>query len=676
MSKNHLSPSPAVTAIFLPSGRRGQFPRNITILDAARRLNEPIESICGGHLACGKCLVQIESGRFPKLGIVSAPDHVSPVTDEERAWLKDQPSPTPPRLACNAHILDNVVVFVPEHSRGHQQTIRKDATERVIEVNPAIRQLYVELAPPALDDHRGDWEHLQAALADQWELSGLSIDYPALLRLQDALRVGKWRVMVILWHEARVIDVRPGYHEGIWGLAVDIGSTTIAAYLCDLQTGDLLASDAVMNPQVTYGEDLMSRISYANSNADGLKKLHRAVISAFNRLAKGVSERAGVRATDIHEAVVVGNTTMVSLFLNINPRSLGEAPFTMADQDALTLAARDLKLLLHPAANLHILPAIAGHVGADNVAVLLAEEPHKQDAVTLIVDVGTNAEIALWNGAQLYSASSPTGPAFEGAQISHGMRAAPGAIERVRIDRETGAVRYKIIGEERWSDAPPLQLSPTGICGSGVIEAIAELFLTGVLLPDGRFNPDSTHPRLHWQGKKGVFELATAAETLSGGAIAITQDDVRAIQLAKAALYAGCKVLMREAGVTQLERILLAGAFGSYIDPFHALVLGLIPDAPLEHVAAVGNAAGDGARIALLNQEKRLEAQRIARSSHYVETATNDFFQEAFVSAIHIPHQSDVFPHIARWLPAKTERRRGRARRSRGRRAQTDVNEE
>ncbi len=679
MPSNNVHKSPnAATVVFLPSGRRGQFPTGITLLDAARQLGEPIESICGGHVACGKCQVYIETGKFPKLGIESEQSHVTPLTDEEKEWLqavnaKAAAGMGPLRLACNARLLDDVVVFVPEHARTRQQTIRKDATLRPVEVRPAIRQVYVELTPPSLEDRRGDWERLQDGLRQQWGFENLTIAYPALRTLSQTLRQGKWKATVILWNENRVMEVRPAYQEGIWGLAVDIGSTTIVAHLSDLQTGELLATQAVMNPQVAYGEDLMSRISYAIDNDDGLKKLHRAVLGAFNRLAKSVAQEAGIKSTDIHEAVVVGNTTMISLFLNINPENLGMVPFIMADRDEMDLPACELKLRLHPAANVHILPAVAGHVGADNVAVMVAEEPFRQDKVTLIVDVGTNAEIALWNGRRLYNASSPTGPAFEGAQISHGMRAAPGAIERVRIDRQTQEVRYKIIGEERWSDEwtpeEPPALSPTGICGSGIIEAIAEMYLAGILLPDGRFNPNLHHPRLSWQGKKGAFELATAEETATGHPIPVTQDDVRAIQLAKAALYAGSKLLMREAGVERVERIVLAGAFGSYIDPFHAMVLGLIPDADLDQVIAVGNAAGDGALIALLNVERRAEAQWIARSSTYVETAANMFFQEAFVSAIHLPHQTDSFPHIAHILPdppkVAASQRSPRARRAR-----------
>jgi uncharacterized 2Fe-2S/4Fe-4S cluster protein (DUF4445 family) len=678
MSSNHSNKSPsAATVVFLPSGRRGKFPTGITLLEAARQLGEPIESICGGHVACGKCQVRIETGKFPKLGIESHQSHVTPLTDKEKEWLQiakaDAQGMGQLRLSCNARLLDDVVVFVPEHARTRQQTIRKDATMRPVSVKPAIRQVYVELEPPSLDDRRGDWERLQDGLRNQWGFDNLEIAFPALRTLSQELRQGKWKATVILWRERRVIEVRSGYQEGIWGLAVDIGSTTIVAHLSDLQTGELLATQAVMNPQVTYGEDLMSRISYAIDNKDGLKKLHRAVLGAFNRLAQSVAEAAGIKSKDIHEAVVVGNTTMISLFLNINPENLGMVPFIMANRDEMDIPACELKLRLHPAANVHILPAVAGHVGADNVSVMVAEEPFRQDAVTLIVDVGTNAEIALWNGQRLYNASSPTGPAFEGAQISHGMRAAPGAIERVRIDRQTKEVRYKIIGEERWNDEwtpeNPPALSPTGICGSGIIEAVAEMYLAGILLPDGRFNPELQHPRLSWDGKKGAFVLATVEETATGRAIPVTQDDVRAIQLAKAALYAGSKLLMREAGVDRVDRIVLAGAFGSYIDPFHAMALGLIPDADLDQVYAVGNAAGDGALISLLNVERRDEAQWIARSSTYVETAANMFFQEAFVSAIHLPHQTDAFPHIAKWLPEPPKiaasNRSPRARRAR-----------
>jgi uncharacterized 2Fe-2S/4Fe-4S cluster protein (DUF4445 family) len=435
-----------------------------------------------------------------------------------------------------------------------------------------------------------------------------------------------------------------------------------------------------MNPQVTYGEDLMSRISYAMMNRDGLDKMHAAIIDTLNKLAASAAKTAGLTARNIHEAVMVGNTTMIHILLGINPIELGGAPFALANRDAMDVKARDLRLKLHPAANLHLLPAEAGHVGADNVGVLLAEEPYSQDELMLIVDVGTNAEIVLGNRDWLYSASSPTGPAFEGAQIAYGIRAAPGAIERIRIDPATHEARFRVIGEERWSDEWPQgdDIAPeeqprfraTGICGSGIIEAVVELFLAGIISPDGRFNPAVSGPRIVEQGRKKAYRLAEGHQTATGEPILVTQDDVRNIQLAKAALYAGVKLLMKRADVAAVDRVLMAGAFGSYIDPKYAMLLGLIPDCDLSKVYAVGNAAGDGARIALLNRNKRVEAQRVAHSATYIETAVAADFQDEFVGAMHLPHQTDAFPHLADLLPepvpVSAPQPRERRRRRRG----------
>jgi uncharacterized 2Fe-2S/4Fe-4S cluster protein (DUF4445 family) len=422
-----------------------------------------------------------------------------------------------------------------------------------------------------------------------------------------------------------------------------------------------------MNPQVKFGEDLMSRVSYAMTHSDGLSKMHSALIETLNQLAVSAAREAGIRARVIHEAVFVGNTTMVHILLNLDPSELGGAPFALANRDAMDVKARDLGLRLHPGANVHVLPAEAGHVGADNVAGLIAEEPYHLNGVTLMVDIGTNAEIVLTAPGTMYSASSPTGPAFEGAQITFGMRAAPGAIERVRIDPETFESRFRVIGDEAWSDGwgPEPVRRAAGICGSGIVEAVAELYLAGILRPDGRFNPDLEHPRIRREGRDVAYILADGSQTTTREPILVTQSDVRNIQLAKGALYAGAKLLMNRAGVAAVDRILLAGAFGSYIDTKYAMILGLIPDCNLEQVYAVGNAAGDGARIALLNREKRLEAQRIAREVRYIETAVDPQFQAEFVAALHIPHAQDAFPHLEGLLPeTKPHRSRGRRRKT------------
>lgn len=642
------------------------------VLEAARQLGVQIESICGGHLACKKCQVRLETGQFPKHGITSQPDHLSPVSEAEQAAL-ERMGLTGSRLSCAARVQGDVLIFVPEESRGQKQIIRKAATERVIEIDTAVRQVYVTVAKAELGQHQGDWGRVQTALREQWQLEVTAVDLPALRRLQPALRQGKRAITLTLWQEQTVIDVQPGYVEGIYGLAVDIGSTTVAGHLCDLRTGEILATASLMNPQVAYGEDLMSRISYTSRRKDGLNRLHKAIISALNKLAAQAAKKAGLSARQIQEAVFVGNTTMIHILLGISPEELGGAPFALANRDGMDVKARDLGLRLHPGANIHILPAEAGHVGADNVAVLLAEEPYQQDEMMLIVDVGTNAEIALGNREWLYSASSPTGPAFEGAQITHGMRAAPGAIERVRLDPVTKIARFRVIGEEHWSDEwsveqPPEELA-AGICGSGIIEVVVELYRAGVLLANGRFNPDCASERVLWPGRKGAYVLATAEQTANGEPLLITQDDVRNVQLAKAALYAGVKLLMNRAGVSQVDKIVLAGAFGSYIDPQYAMMLGLIPDCALSKVTAVGNAAGDGARIALLNRKKRLEAQALVQNVTYVETAVDLDFQEEFVKAIHLPHAVDAFPHIAELLPKDTAvSANGSARRRRRRR--------
>ena len=666
---------PTHQLIFMPSGRRGKVAEGTAVLDAARQLGVEIESICGGRLTCNKCRIRVEEGSFAKHGITSHNSHLSPVNSDEQQLLEKLDS-LDCRLSCQAKVQGDALIFVPEESRGQKQIIRKSATERAIEIDPAIRQIYVQVDNAELGEHRGDWGRLQDALAAQEGLNNLTIDLRTLRKLQPTLRKGKWAVTVIIWQEREVIDIQPGYAEGIYGLAVDIGSTTIAGYLCDLRTGEVLATESVMNPQVTYGEDLMSRISYAIENKDGVDKMHMAVIDALNKLAARAAKSSGIRARHIHDATFVGNTTMVHLLLGIHPQELGGAPFALANRDGMDIRARQLNLRFHPSAYVHVLPAEAGHVGADNVGVLIAEEPYKQDDIMLIIDVGTNAEIVLGNRDWLMSASSPTGPAFEGAQIEHGMRAAPGAVERVRIDPITKEPRFRVIGEEKWSDEWNLATdAPTdeqphyraaGICGSGIIEAIAELYLAQVLLPDGRFNPDCHSPRVEWEDRKGAYILATADETTTERPLRITQSDVRNIQLAKSALYAGAKLLMNRANIQTVDKVILAGAFGSYIDTKHAMVLGLIPNCDLKNVYAVGNAAGDGARIALLNRNKRIEAQNLVDTVTYVETAVDPEFQEEFASAIHIPHAYDSFSHITELLPKRImASKNGTKRRSR-----------
>lgn len=667
--------------VFQPAGRQGRVAAGTTVLDAARQLGVDVDSICGGRQTCGRCRIRVESGAFAKHAIDSAPGHLTEAAAAEQSCLATRFGETPAqaRLSCAAAIVGDIVVTVPIESQTRKPIARKSAADRLIELEPTLREVFVEVAPHRLGERDGNWERLQTALRDEWRLGlsppGLRIDLPALARLTPALRDGKQRVTVVVWNDEEVIDVRPGYQEGLYGLAVDLGSTTVAAHLCDLRSGAILATEAIMNPQVAYGEDLMSRVSYAMMHDDGLERMRAAIIGGLDRVAGMAARTAGLGPDAIHEMVVVGNTVMHHILLGLDPTELGAAPFTLTTHAAIDVRARELGLALHPGARVHLMALEAGHVGSDNVAVLIAEAPETRDDLTLVIDVGTNAEIVLGNRELLQSASSPTGPAFEGAQITHGQRAAAGAIERVRIDRATGEARFQVIGRTEWSnDVPAGTLAATGICGSGIIDAVAELFTAGVLRHDGRFDPEASTSRLRWNGRKAEYVLAAADETATGREIVITQDDVRNILLAKAALYAGCKLLMRRRGVTAVDRIVLTGAFGNYLDPLRAMILGLYPDCDVERVQAVGNAAGDGARIALLSKTRRAEAARIARRVQYIETAIDPSFQEEFVGALHLPHMSDAFPHLeARGaLPARlaasgharTERQRRREARA------------
>lgn len=645
----------------MPSGRKGRVAAGSNLLEAAQELGVELESICGGRQTCGKCQIIVEEGHFPKHGITSRADHLSPPTALEMEYDQEH-NLNGRRLACAAQVEGDVLIAVPEESQAHKQIIAKAATDRVIAVDPAIRQLYVEIEPAKLGDPRGDWERLAKGLEEQWQLSDLEIDTKTLTTLQSILRKENFSVTVTIWQDKEVLRLQPGFQEGIYGLAIDVGSTTVVVHLCDLRTGEVLSTQSAMNPQVRYGEDLMSRVSYANTEPQGLNRMNRLIIQTLNELADKATREVNLSTEDVTDVVIVGNTVMHHILLGIHPVQLGMAPFALASYSAQDLKARDLGLSLNPACQVHVLPLIAGHVGADNVGVMLAETPGEQNGISLVVDVGTNAEIILGDRTQVLVASSPTGPAFEGAQITHGQRAAPGAIERVRIDPQTLEPRIQVIGYPKWidpqavDDIPP-EIRASGICGSGIVEAIAEMYLAGIINSKGHFitNVSERSPRVQLKGRTAEYILVDKDLTVTGSPIIITQSDVRAIQLAKAALYAGTKLLMDHRGVDRVDRIVLAGAFGTFIDPFHAMVIGLIPDCDLDNVAAVGNAAGDGARLALLNRELRSKAVRLARSANYVETPLETSFQEEFVAALNLPHATHPFPHLADFLPKAQE---------------------
>ena len=657
--------------VFMPSGKRGRFSLGTPLLAAARQLGVDIDSVCGGRGLCARCQVLVAEGEFAKHGIRSSATSVSPPSaSEERPATRRLIVPGH-RLSCQARVEHDVVVDVPASSQVHRQVVRKEAEARDIELYPIVTLHFVEVDEPDMHDPAGDLQRLEAALAREWQLDGLDCDLAVLQRLPTALRAGAWCVTVAVHDRSRIVAVWPGLHQEAYGLAVDVGSTTIAAHLCSLVSGEVVASAGRMNPQIRFGEDLMSRVSYAMLNDGGAAEMTAAVRVALDELAAEVATAAGVAKDAILEMTLVGNPVMHHLVLGIDPVELGGAPFALAVDRAMTLTAAELGLGLHPGARVYALPCVAGHVGADTAGMILAERPDLANVTTLLIDVGTNAEIVLGNRYRLLACSSPTGPAFEGAQISCGQRAAPGAIERVRIDRGTLEPRFKVIGCNRWSDEPGFAaVGVTGVCGSGIVEAVAEMYLSGILTSDGVIQGSlaARSPRIVPQGRTHSYVLHESdLQTL-----AITQNDVRAIQLAKAALMAGIRLLMERLGVETVDRIRLAGAFGSHIDVVYATVLGMIPDCDLAQVTSAGNAAGTGARIALLDARSRAGIEALVRTVEKVETAVEPGFQQHFVDAMAIPHRTASHPNLRRVVelpPALAggtgPDRAGRARRSR-----------
>lgn len=628
------------------------------MLDAARQLGVDLDSVCGGRGICGRCQVIPAFGEFAKHAISSSPDHLSPVGATELAYQGRRPLEQAGRLGCTALITGDLVIDVPPGSQMHRPVIRKSVDLTGLIIDPVVHPYFVDVLPNELGGDRSDLRLLTEALADQWQLPALTITPAALRRLQPALNAGQRQITVAVHANSAITGVWPGFVDTLFGVAIDVGSTTVAGHLCDLATGEIIASAGLMNPQIRFGEDLMSRVSYVMMHPGGDAELTAAIRGAINDLIQELCDSGSIGLHDVSDLVLVGNPIMHHLILGIDPTPLGGAPFPLATDLPIDGRASDIGVAC-PFASLHILPCIAGHVGADTAGAVLAVGPHRGDEMVLLVDIGTNAELVLGNRFGLSAASSPTGPAFEGAQISCGQRATAGAIERVRIDRQTLEPRLKIIGSDLWSDEPGFaeslpEVGITGICGSGIIEVLAELFLAGVIDSDGTINgaaAERTH-RVMADGRTFMYVLHYGQPQLC-----ITQNDVRGIQLAKGALYAGARLLMDRAGLDTVDSVKLAGAFGSHIDPVYALVLGLIPDCDPAKVESVGNAAGSGAVRALLSAADRAEIIDVARTITKVETAIEPRFQEHFVQAMGLPHSTDPYLRLGQviTLPARTE---------------------
>ena len=631
--------------IFMPSGKRGHFDPGTTILQASRSLGVDLDSVCGGRAICGRCQIQPTEGEFAKHGITSSFSNLNRLTESEIKYSKRKGLEASRRLGCQTIISGDVVIDIPEESQLHQQVVRKDFEASSVTINPLSKLHLIDLSQSSFDSNDQLQQLINEKLKDDW---GIEISQILPKYFDHKLFSEADNGTIAVREKNTVVDIWPGLVEKIYGVSIDIGSTTLAVNLSDLQTGEVLASEGSMNPQIRFGEDLMSRVSYCMLNPGSEEKLTKTVRESIKELITKACKKVQIDPNHILEATVVGNPVMHHLFLGFDPVPLGVAPFKLKTSDSVRESSKDLDLGINDNASVYVLPCLAGHVGADAAAVILTEKPYQQDAYSLIVDVGTNAEIIVGNKDKVLAASSPTGPAFEGAQINSGQRAAPGAIERVRIDPETLAGKIKVIGSDLWSDDPDFDedtknIGVTGICGSGIIEAIAEMFLTGIISSEGLIQEQKERSTdvIFKDGRTFSYLLFDGKQK-----IIITQNDIRAIQLAKAALYAGAKLLMDKIGISAVDKIRFAGAFGSHIDVKYAMVLGLIPNCKISEVTSAGNAASTGARIALLDSESRQEIETAVKQIEKIETATEPLFQDYFVKAMSIPHESDDFSEL------------------------------
>ena len=651
--------------VFTPSGLDGNFEDGTTVLDAARKLGVDIDSVCGGRGICGRCQITPSIGNFSKWGIDAKSEALSAPGEVEIDYHGNRPLVEGNRLGCTAKICGDAVIDIPATSQVHRQIVRKDLDLGAIVVDPLFSLYYVGVSPSLLGEDVTASRELRNAVAQQHNIAVPAITTHALQQVNLAIDKGDGGATVAVRHSSSasepgcIVAAWPGFVGAMYGIAVDIGSTTVAGHLCDLTSGEVLSSAGVMNPQIRFGEDLMSRVSYVMMNKGGEKELTFAIRNALNLLVVELAEKANVSADKILEIVMVGNPIMHHILLGIDPTPLGAAPFVLATDEATSGEAIELDIKL-PNARFYVGPCIAGHVGADTAGAILSEGPHRGTDMQLLIDVGTNAEIVLGDNTRQFAASSPTGPAFEGAQLSCGQRATAGAIEKVRIDRATLEPRFKVIGIEQWSDeqgfAEAAEETPiTGVCGSGIIEVIAEMYLSGIISQDGVVQGSlvGATPRIIGDDRTFSYVLYEHGDIR----LLITQNDIRAIQLAKAALRAGIDLLVEHAGSPQVTDIRLAGAFGAHIDPTYAMVLGLVPDCPLPGVRSVGNAAGAGAVKALLSNSQRKEMEAAVRKVVKIETATEPRFQDLFVAAMAFPHASAPTPHLAEiiTLPPRVE---------------------
>ncbi len=608
---------------FQPLGRKTPPEEGKSLLELARDAGVAIESVCGGAGKCGKCRVIVRSGA----------GNLSPAGPGELSLLGEKAARAGSRLACVARVVSGagMVVEVPEESRRGHHRLLAAGEERAVRLSPAMTKAVVELPPASLEDVRADDDRLLDVLRREARASsGMS---PGAHRsLPGALREGSWLVTATLFRGREVVKVDPGdTTDDLHGVAVDIGTTKVVAYLIDLGTGEVKGTESMPNPQIPFGEDVMSRITYSTREPDGDAKLQRVILDGVNSLISKLSESTGIPKESVLEVMVVGNTAMHHLFFGIPARHLATAPYAPAVRTSLVYDAGQMGVDIYPFGKVSSLPNIAGFVGADAIADLVSSGLYRDSQIGMMIDIGTNTEIIAGNRERLVSCSCASGPAFEGAHIRFGMRASTGAIERVWIDPATGDVRLRTVEDAR----------PRGVCGSGIVDAVAEMFRCGMLDPSGRMSPGKGGRVRKGDGGAPEFVLAWGRDTETGEDVTVTQHDVEEIQLAKAAIFTGVSVLARRLGVapSELRRVYAAGAFGTYVDASSAIAIGMYPDVPIERIRFIGNAAGSGARMALKSTRVRDLAERLSKQVEYVELAAEKDFQSEFAKAMFLPHR-------------------------------------
>jgi uncharacterized 2Fe-2S/4Fe-4S cluster protein (DUF4445 family) len=621
-----------IIVTFYPQKRKVKVEKGISILNAAMEANIGIRTECGGKGICGKCKI-----------VVKGKENVSELTESEKTHLSREEIAIGYRLACQTFPKKSVDVLIPKESRVSTRKILQFGLESEIPLNPLVRKFHLKLKKPSLCSIEPDFERLLQALSTFSIVKDMEIDYNVLEQLPDILRNAEWDVTVTVWNNRKIISVEPfDTSKLLFGFAIDIGTSKIVGYLVDLSNGKTISSASIENPQIMYGSDIITRIAYASENTDNIRSLQKIVVDGINKVLAQTCTQAKVNPFNIYESTVVGNTVMHHLFLGIQPKYTATSPYVPAIKSIVNAAAREIGVKMNPSGIISTLPIIAGFVGGDAVGDVLATKFHELEKTSMLVDIGTNTEVFVGNADDILSCSCASGPAFEGARVTHGVRAEIGAIERVRIGSNF-EVEYETIGKTR----------PVGLCGSAIIDIVAEMFKHGIIDSGGRFNFQIRTPRLRISKRQAEFVVAWKNETASKKDITITQKDIREIQLAKAAIYAGFSVLMKKKKVNRedLHRVFVAGAFGNYLNIENAKIVGLVPDVPKEKIKLVGNTAIIGAKMALISKEAREKAEALSRKIRYIELATDTEFEKEFMDALTIPHKDlRGFPTVKRYL--------------------------